>query len=115
MISEYLDVDDTMRRLKALVAQPVRGLRHDAMLDVLNYFETKCTASKEITERAKRRIPGGVQHNLAFNYPFPLAIEAAHGAHLTDRDATSTSTSCRPVARPSWAATTRRSTSAWPR
>src|SRR3954471_22289525 len=34
-ISEYLDVDDTMRRLKALVAQPVRGLRHDAMLDVL--------------------------------------------------------------------------------
>ncbi|MDQ0365229.1 aminotransferase class III-fold pyridoxal phosphate-dependent enzyme [Catenuloplanes indicus] len=86
MISEYLDVDDTMRRLKALVAQPVRGLRHDAMLDVLNYFETKCTASKEITERAKRRIPGGVQHNLAFNYPFPLAIEAAHGAHLTDRD-----------------------------
>ncbi|MDR7320891.1 MULTISPECIES: aminotransferase class III-fold pyridoxal phosphate-dependent enzyme [Catenuloplanes] len=86
MISEYLDVDDTMRRLKALVAQPVRGLRHDAMLDVLNYFETRCTASKEITERAKKRIPGGVQHNLAFNYPFPLAIEAAHGAHLTDRD-----------------------------
>ncbi|TWG24235.1 aminotransferase class III-fold pyridoxal phosphate-dependent enzyme [Actinoplanes teichomyceticus] len=86
MISEYLDVDDTMRRLKALVAQPVRGLRHDALLDVLNYFETKCTASREITERAKRRIPGGVQHNLAFNYPFPLAIDRAEGAHLTDRD-----------------------------
>ncbi|WIM98565.1 aminotransferase class III-fold pyridoxal phosphate-dependent enzyme [Actinoplanes oblitus] len=86
MISEYLDVPDTMRRLKALVAQPVRGLRHDALLDVLNYFETKCTASKEITERAKRRIPGGVQHNLAFNYPFPLAVDKAEGAHLTDRD-----------------------------
>lgn len=86
MISEYLDVPDTMRRLKALVAQPVRGLRHDALLDVLNYFDTKCTASKEITERAKRRIPGGVQHNLAFNYPFPLAVDKAEGAHLTDRD-----------------------------
>lgn len=85
-ISEYLDVPDTMRRLKALVAQPVRGLRHDAMLDVLNYFDTKCQASKEITDRAKTRIPGGVQHNLAFNYPFPLAIERAEGAHLTDRD-----------------------------
>ena len=81
-ISEYLDVDDTMRRLKALVAQPVRGLRHDAMLDVLNYFDTKCPASKEITDRAKLRIPGGVQHNLAFNYPFPLAIDKAEGAHL---------------------------------
>ncbi|GAA0556567.1 hypothetical protein GCM10010172_44390 [Paractinoplanes ferrugineus] len=86
MIGEYLDVPDTMRRLKALVAQPIRGLRHDALLDTLNYFETKCTASKEITERAKKRIPGGVQHNLAFNYPFPLAIDRAHGAHLTDRD-----------------------------
>jgi glutamate-1-semialdehyde 2,1-aminomutase len=85
-ISEYLDVDDTLRRLKALVAQPLRGLRHDALLDTLNYFETKCTASKEITERAKKRIPGGVQHNLAFNYPFPLAIDKAEGAYLTDRD-----------------------------
>ncbi|MEV6638352.1 aminotransferase class III-fold pyridoxal phosphate-dependent enzyme [Actinoplanes sp. NPDC051470] len=85
-ISEYLDVDDTMRRLKALVAQPIRGLRHDALLDVLNYFDTKCTASKEITDRAKLRIPGGVQHNLAFNYPFPLAVDRAEGAYLTDRD-----------------------------
>ncbi|TDC31977.1 aminotransferase class III-fold pyridoxal phosphate-dependent enzyme [Micromonospora sp. KC213] len=85
-ISEYPDVPDVMRRLKALIAQPVRGLRHDAMLDVLNHFDTKCRASKEITDRAKRRIPGGVQHNLAFNYPFPLAIDKAEGAHLVDRD-----------------------------
>jgi len=85
-ISEYPDVEDTMRRLDALLAQPVRGLRHDALLDVLNYYETKCAASKEITDRAKERIPGGVQHNLAFNYPFPLAITKAAGAHVTDRD-----------------------------
>ena len=85
-ISTYPDVDDTMRRLAALVAQPVRGLRHDALLDVLAYFEHKCRASKEITERAEQRIPGGVQHNLAFNYPFPLAVDRAQGAHLTDRD-----------------------------
>ena len=85
-ISEYPDVEDTMRRLKALVAQPVRELRHEALLNVLDYFDTKCAASKEITDRAKARIPGGVQHNLAFNYPFPLAIEKAEGAHLVDRD-----------------------------
>lgn len=85
-ISEYLDVDDTMRRLAALVAQPVRGLRHDALLDVLGYFETRCRSSKELTDRARQRIPGGVQHNLAFNYPFPLTIDKAEGAYLTDRD-----------------------------
>ncbi|MBX7267404.1 aminotransferase class III-fold pyridoxal phosphate-dependent enzyme [Micromonospora sp. Llam7] len=85
-ISEYPDVDDVLRRLKALTAQPVRGLRHDALLDVLNYFDTRCRASKEITDRARGRIPGGVQHNLAFNYPFPLAVDKAEGAYLVDRD-----------------------------
>src|SRR5581483_4040595 len=52
-ISEYPDVPGITRRLKALVDQPVRGIRHDAMLDVLGYFEHKCAASKELTERAK--------------------------------------------------------------
>lgn len=85
-ISEYPHVDDVMRRLRALTAQPVRGLRHDAMLDVLGWFDTRCRASREITDRAKLRIPGGVQHNLAFNYPFPLAIDKAEGAYLVDRD-----------------------------
>ncbi len=85
-ISTYPDVDDVYRRLDALVDQPVRGPRHDAMLGVLDYFETNCARSKEITTRAKKLIPGGVQHNLAFNYPFPLAITKAEGAHLTDLD-----------------------------
>jgi glutamate-1-semialdehyde 2,1-aminomutase len=85
-ISEYPDVPGIMRRLKALVDQPLRGIRHDAMLDVLGYFEHKCGASRELADRAKARIPGGVQHNLAFNYPFPLAIDRANGPYLTDRD-----------------------------
>lgn len=85
-ISEYLDVDDTLRRLKALLDQPVRSIRPDAMHEILNWFDTNAAASKEITDRAKKRIPGGVQHNLAFNYPFPLAIERAEGAHLWDHD-----------------------------
>lgn len=85
-ITTYPDVVDVYRRLNALIDQPVRGPRHDAMLGVLDYFETKCAGSKAITERAKKRIPGGVQHNLAFNYPFPLAISKASGAHLTDVD-----------------------------
>jgi glutamate-1-semialdehyde aminotransferase len=39
-----------------------------------------------MTDEAKKLIPGGVQHNLAFNYPFPIAIEKAEGAHLWDAD-----------------------------
>ena len=34
----------------------------------------------ELGDKAKTLIPGWVQHNLAFNYPFPIAIEKADGA-----------------------------------
>jgi glutamate-1-semialdehyde 2,1-aminomutase len=56
------------------------------MQQFLNYFDTKCVKSKALIEEAKHIIPGGVQHNLAFNYPFPLAIEKACGAYMWDVD-----------------------------
>ncbi|HKJ40364.1 MAG TPA: aminotransferase class III-fold pyridoxal phosphate-dependent enzyme [Anaerolineales bacterium] len=85
-ISEYPDVDAVYRRLKELTSQPIRPLRRDKMKDVLEYFDTKCAGSKTLTDEAKRYIPGGVQHNLAFNYPFPIAINKADGAYLWDVD-----------------------------
>ncbi len=85
-ISEYPDVNDVYRRLDALLAQPMRPIRRDKMQEYLNYFDTKCARSKELTDQAMQLIPGGVQHNLAFNYPFPIAIEKADGAYLWDAD-----------------------------
>ena len=37
-------------------------------------------------DKAREIIPGGVQHNLAFNYPFPLVFTKAEGAYLYDAD-----------------------------
>lgn len=85
-ISEYPDVEDVYNRLNKLVAQPLRPVRREKMQEYLNYFENKCKHSKDLTDEAKTFIPGGVQHNLAFNYPFPIAIEKAEGAHLWDAD-----------------------------
>ena len=85
-ISEYPDVDAIYTRLNQLTKQPVRPLRRDKMKDVLEYFEKKCAGSKSLTDEAKKYIPGGVQHNLAFNYPFPIAIEKAEDAYLWDVD-----------------------------
>ncbi len=85
-ISDYPDVGDIDRRLRELVRLPMRPLRREAMAGYLDYFETKCRRSKELNEEAAKYIPGGVQHNLAFNYPFPLAVERAEGAHLWDAD-----------------------------
>ena len=85
-ISRYPDVPDVYRRLNALVSRPLRPIRRDVMDGYLGYFDEKCRRSKELTDEAMELIPGGVQHNLAFNYPFPLAIRKAEGAHLWDVD-----------------------------
>lgn len=85
-ISEYHDVDVIYKKLKALTAQPLRPVRREKMTTYLEYFERKCVKSRALTDEAKKYIPGGVQHNLAFNYPFPIAIEKAEGAYLWDVD-----------------------------
>jgi glutamate-1-semialdehyde 2,1-aminomutase len=85
-ISKWHDTDAVYARLNRLIRQPLRPIRRDRMQEVLRYFETKCEKSKALTDEAKRLIPGGVQHNLAFNFPFPLAIDRAEGAHLWDVD-----------------------------
>jgi glutamate-1-semialdehyde aminotransferase len=85
-ISEYPDVKSIYHALDALVRQPLRPVRPERMQEYLNYFETKCARSKDLNQQAMKLIPGGVQHNLAFNYPFPIAIEKAQGAYLWDAD-----------------------------
>ncbi len=85
-ISEWHKTDEINTRLQALIRQPIRPIRRDRMAEFLSYFETRCTRSKALTDAAKQLIPGGVQHNLAFNYPFPLAVEKAEGAYMWDVD-----------------------------
>ena len=85
-ISEYPNVDEVYDKMENLVSQPPRPVKRERMKEYLAYFDTKCKRSKELTDEAKKFIPGGVQHNLAFNYPFPIAIEKAEGAYLWDAD-----------------------------
>ncbi len=85
-ISEWHNTEEILARLKELTKAPLRPIRRDKMNEVLEYFEKNCRRSKAIAEEAERYIPGGVQHNLAFNYPFPLAMDRAEGAHLRDVD-----------------------------
>lgn len=85
-ISEWPDTDAIYARLRELIRQPIRPIRRERMAEFLDYFEKKCARSKALTNEARQYIPGGVQHNLAFNYPFPIAIERAEGAYLWDVD-----------------------------
>lgn len=85
-ISCWPDVDEIYEALNSLIYKPLHPIKREKMKEYLDYFENKCSTSKKLTDRAKKFIPGGVQHNLAFNYPFPIAIEKAKDAYLWDVD-----------------------------
>ena len=86
-ISRWDDPTEINARLKALTDQPIWEVNDDYYEnEVLKYYDEKCTKSKAIYEEAKNYIPGGVQHNLAFNKPFPVAFAKADGAYLYDQD-----------------------------
>ncbi len=86
-IDEYLDADKVTKQLDELVKKPVYTVKAEELKKYEEeYFEKKCAKSKEMITEAKNVIPGGVQHNLAFNYPFPLVITKASGAKLYDID-----------------------------
>jgi glutamate-1-semialdehyde 2,1-aminomutase len=85
-ISEYHNVKEITQKLDALLAQPLRPIRREEIEKYLKHFDEKCASSKLIIEEARKYIPGGIQHNLAFNYPFPLVFTKAEGAYLYDKD-----------------------------
>lgn len=86
-ISRWDDPDEINAKLKNLTSQEIWEVNDDYYENVImKYCNEKCTQSKAIYEEAKEYIPGGVQHNLAFNKPFPMCIGRAEGAYLFDKD-----------------------------
>ena len=86
-ISRWDDPNEINARLKALTSQPIWEVTDDYYNNViLKYFDEQCKGSKAVYEESKEYIPGGVQHNLAFNKPFPMCMAKANGAYLYDKD-----------------------------
>jgi len=86
VISHWPDAEELVAKAKRLIDAPAYTINPAKMGEYLTYFDTRCAKSKAATEEAAGLIPGGVQHNLAFNYPFPLSIAKAEGAYLWDVD-----------------------------
>ena len=86
-ISRWDDPKEINERLKKLTSEPIWEVDDDYYEnEILKYYDEKCKTSKAIYEEAQNYIPGGVQHNLAFNKPFPVAFAKAKGAYLYDKD-----------------------------
>lgn len=75
------------KELDDLIKRPIHSIDPEVLARYESeYFDVKCAKSKELFEDAQEVIPGGVQHNLAFNHPFPLTFTRAEGAKLYDAD-----------------------------
>ena len=86
-IDKYLDAEKITKDLDALIKKPIFSIRPEKLKEYEEkYFDKKCAKSKKMITEAKNIIPGGVQHNLAFNYPFPIVMTKARGAKLYDID-----------------------------
>ena len=85
---EYLNGYDAaaIHERAAQVIEHGKCLSPEAIAKYEKRFAEKCARSKTTIDEAKKFIPGGVQHNLALNYPFPLNIAKAEGAYLYDVD-----------------------------
>ena len=68
------------------IMQHRKHLKKSAVEKYLKWFDEHCSKSKAENELARQVIPGGIQHNLANNHPFPLSIEKAAGPYLYDSD-----------------------------
>lgn len=86
-ISNWQDAKDINSQLEKLRKVPIHEINADYYKNtVLDYYESRCKESKKEYEKAKQFIPGGVQHNLAFNKPFPICMSKAEGAYIYDLD-----------------------------
>jgi glutamate-1-semialdehyde 2,1-aminomutase len=85
-ISEYHNVDEIYAKLNKLLSQPPINIAKADLDAYVQKIEATCPRSKAMTAEAQQYIPGGVQHNLAFNYPFPIVFNKAEGAYLYDID-----------------------------
>ena len=86
-ISDYHDAREISRQLDDLINMPIYSIKPEELKKYEDeYYGKKCVKSKAMIDEAKQIIPGGVQHNLAFNYPFPLVFTKAEGMKLTDLD-----------------------------
>lgn len=86
-ISRWDDPAKINAELKELTSQPIWEVNDGYYEEtILRYYDEHCQESKKVFEAAKEVIPGGVQHNLAFNKPFPVCFTKAEGAYLYDKD-----------------------------
>jgi glutamate-1-semialdehyde 2,1-aminomutase len=81
-----MEFEEIMQKLRYIVTNPAIGLPEDKVKEVMAKYHDQCPRSDEAFDEAKRLIPGGVEHNLSLNKPFPIVMDKAEGCKVWDID-----------------------------
>lgn len=81
-----MEYQEIVSKRKELLSRPVRPIPADKLASERKRYNELNKRSLEIFEKAKSIIPGGVQHNLSQNKPFPLAMDRGKGYKVWDVD-----------------------------
>lgn len=78
--------EEQIAKIKNIVSQPMRKFKPEELKGIIERYHKNHPKSKEAYYRARKIIPGGVEHNLAFNFPFPLASKKVYDCWMETVD-----------------------------
>ena len=81
-----MEYEEIMERRKRCMDEELHPIPEEALEKVKAEFYKTRAKSLALFEEAQSYIPGGVEHNLATSYPFPLAMDRAKGYKMWDID-----------------------------
>lgn len=81
-----MDYEEKVTKIENIVSQPLKRFKPEELKGIIERYEKNHSKSKQAFERARKVIPGGVEHNLAFNYPFPLTSKRVYDCWMETVD-----------------------------
>jgi glutamate-1-semialdehyde 2,1-aminomutase len=81
-----MDYEEIRVKTDYIVNNPMRRFKPEELKRIIERYHQKHPKSKEIYERMRKIIPGGVEHNLAFNHPFPIASKRVYDCYMETVD-----------------------------
>jgi glutamate-1-semialdehyde 2,1-aminomutase len=81
-----MEYQEIVERRNRILSRPAKPIPEDRLAKERTLFNERNRRSFEIFEKAKDLIPGGVEHNLSQNKPFPLVMDRAKGYRMWDAD-----------------------------
>ncbi|MFX1574771.1 MAG: aspartate aminotransferase family protein [Promethearchaeota archaeon] len=78
--------EEIKAKIDNIVSNPIHKFNSEELKKIVQRYHKNHPKSKQAFERARKIIPGGVEHNLAFNYPFPLSSKRVYDCYMETVD-----------------------------